>query len=219
MKVKSTIVVKTLLLLQFLSTKVAGQPVVEEAVPFDPNRIITILRIEANDSNATITEKDLSSSVFGDGRSVKTQFKECTETINVAANENVTGFNEGVVTIKYDGDVMGKNVKDIIVLIRQKAITDLLNNDGHDHLMFCFPHGTEYDGSDDWDAFVLDTESTRSESYFNSGFCDKIGLQMKMIAQNNPFNLKPHDDKIGVVSMNCFSNTGRKRKIISLSSL
>ena len=194
------ILVQSALFFIFLSTRASGQLVEEEAVPFNKDRIITILRIGANDVNASISDEALSSSVFGNDTSVKTQFKLCTETIQMYANINPDEANQGVLNITYSKNITDEDVMTIIEDVRAEAQNMVPADEGYDHLMFCFPKGTTYQNEKDWKAFVIDEDSSRLESYFNADYCDQIGLQMKMIAQNNPFNLKPHNDSIGLVS-------------------
>lgn len=144
---------------------------------------ILVVRVSTNRGDrCDPSSNDIAGSVFGLGsnplqHSMKSQYEACSQ--GKQSFRPVTGDNNvinGVVEVTIDKDIDGTNIFSLTNAMNQAATAAVGNSldTTPDHVMYCVPPGTKFDGRRNWVAFAY---VNGVSSYYNNYWCDRLSSQ------------------------------------------
>ena len=152
---------------------------------FNGNRDVLIIRIDANDSQTTRNNKQLSDDFFGTfGKNVspKSQMDHCSKNKLRFVPASGNGIQNGVLTVK-----LNQNVKNLVHIdVKNKASEKARKMLGKSlksfsHVAFCLPPGTVSSNSKNWVAFGY---YTNFQSVYNNLWCSSLSATLHEMGHN-----------------------------------
>ncbi len=152
---------------------------------FNGNRDVLIIRIEANDSQTSRDNKQLSNDFFGTyGKKVspKSQMDYCSKNQLRFVPASGNGIENGVLTVKLNQDVKNLVHIDVKNKASQKARQIIGKSlQSFSHVAFCLPPGTVNSNSMDWVAFGY---YTNFQSVYNNLWCSSLSATLHEMGHN-----------------------------------